>query len=233
MSTLGDNSIDGVYFDTNLKATEAHFITDSDEYALITFSPHIHRIIKPMQSINQSLPNKNIKNVIKVSFTKQKISGSMGMHAGHVKMEFASKPIYWHSKELTPACYQLQAQTQKLIQKTLYGELTFIDKILIDIGNTYYSGRVYEKIINNLHQLPYKIWNFSYEVLRQLKKIIIMLALKGPKYIYFHISRFNNKRLLSGITLFVIRFTIFTTGVILGINLTLLALLFQILKLQN
>ncbi|MDP3706005.1 MAG: hypothetical protein Q8R24_08870 [Legionellaceae bacterium] len=254
ISTLGDNSIDGVYFDANLKPNEAHFIEDSDEYALITFSPHIHRTIKPIHRISYSVSSKNMMDLIKINFTKQKINGSMGMHMGQFKMEFASKPIYWHSKELTPACYQLQAQSQMLIQKSLYGKLTFIDKIKIDISNTHNTGLIKRKIINNIHLLFSKLLSLSYRVLRRLKRSIVgirnigirrvvdfgirrtrnilKILFMGPKYIFkgakhavhstYQIVS-NNRHLFIGMTLF-------ATGAVLGVTLTLLVLLLRILK---
>lgn len=152
IQSLDNNTIDGVYFGANLISKECHFITDSDEFTLISFSPHIDRKTKPIYNFFQT---KKILEIIKIIFAKKTIFGTINMQTDLFKLEFAKSPIYMHVKDLTPACFNLQSSTQAIMQKILANKSSALERILLFIITKEFG----EKLQSKIRSLVYYVSN--------------------------------------------------------------------------
>ncbi|MDP3706003.1 MAG: hypothetical protein Q8R24_08860 [Legionellaceae bacterium] len=184
INSLQDNTIDGAYFDNNLKKNEAHFITDSDEFTLITFSPHMYRTIR-QHSISNHFDQKAI-NLTKIDFARRKIKETMGANLSVFKSQFANKPVYWHTKDLTPSCFKLQECTMNLIKKIMSSKLSLVDKITLKMNRTYHSIQTEEIKINTFQPsfpkpaMTFKPFShYAYSIFNGLKKLMRRLFVWG------------------------------------------------------
>lgn len=145
--SLGNNTIDGVYFGANLKKEDAHFITDSDEFTLISFSPHIHRKLVPIK-VNGDLPKKKIINFLKIVFVKQFLKRSAYTHTDPFKLEFARQPIFMHTQDITQSCHALKAETNAIIEKVLTNKSTLFGRAMLYLNESYCRDKVTNKIVS-------------------------------------------------------------------------------------
>lgn len=143
IQSLDNNTIDGVYFSANLNSKECHFITDSDEFTLISFSPHIERKTSP---IYRPFQTKKILERIKIRFAKRKIFGTLNMQTDAFKLEFAKSPIYLHVKDLTPSCVNIQNSAQTIMQKILTDRTSMFDRLVFFMVTKGFLGKVQSKI---------------------------------------------------------------------------------------
>ncbi len=126
-SSLEHNTIDGTYFGENLIKEECHLMTDSDEFTLISFSPEIERRVVPIK-LSEKLPRQMIQDKLKTAFVKKKIKTTSSQQTELFKLHFAHHAIFMHTADLTPACYEQQAQAQRIIDKIMNGPFTRIDQ---------------------------------------------------------------------------------------------------------
>ncbi|MDP3561062.1 MAG: hypothetical protein Q8R83_02640 [Legionellaceae bacterium] len=132
VSSLGRNTIDGIYFGNNLTQETSHFITDSDEFTLISFSPNLERKQTPLHWLLRS--NKG-KLISKIAFAKKTLQGTFNMQTDAFKLQFAKQPIYMHTADLTLADIKLKTQTLPLIDEILKSQLTFFEKISLYLND--------------------------------------------------------------------------------------------------
>ncbi|MDP1615359.1 MAG: hypothetical protein Q8L68_06140, partial [Methylococcales bacterium] len=180
LKSLGDNTVDGVYLGANLKKEAVHFITDSDDFTLISFSADIHRALKPM-SLGRVLPKK-IQNLLKIAFAKQTIKNMMYRQIEPFKLEFAMQPIYLHTENLTPECHALAITTQRTIKKILDDKFTVFEKAILAMND---MGKVKAKIGHVMRKVkrPLKLtaifsagfFSGAIIVLKMLHRLVIIL----------------------------------------------------------
>lgn len=133
-SSLLNNTIDGTYLCDNLQPQDVYFITDSDEFTLITFSTEeLDRPLMPI-SIGRILPFKQIKNLLKIAFVKNIFLNTNFRQTDPFKISFTSQPIFIHSEDLTADCFLSTKPQQIIIDKILSKKLSGFEVFLLKIN---------------------------------------------------------------------------------------------------
>ena len=143
VESLGNNTIDGVYWGENLTKESSHFITDSDEFTLVSFSSPIDR--RRLIPIRRSFRAKAIMARCKLAFARQRIKYMMHGQTDPFKLWFANKPIYMHTKDLMPDCLRLKKSTQGIINKIVNKKFTMHDQILLHLNEPHLWQKVFSK----------------------------------------------------------------------------------------
>lgn len=147
MESLGHNTIDGVYWSANITKETTHLITDSDEFTLISYSPHINRRQVPIRRI---LRAKSIMTPCKVAFAKRVIKNMLNEQTDPFKLEFAHQPIYMHTKDLTPVCLHLAEKTQAIMKDIINHKLTVHDQILLCLNEPHLLKKIVSTMLRFL-----------------------------------------------------------------------------------
>ncbi len=137
--SLEHNTIDGVYFGDNLTTATSHFIQDSDEFTLISFSPELDRkLSSPRFTLFLQL--------LKIAFAKRKLQYVRNMQTDDFKLSYATQPIYIHHGDLTSDCLRLNEKTTPIIEKILGGKLTNLDRVLLFMNEPNIWAKIKGKI---------------------------------------------------------------------------------------
>ncbi|MDF1757004.1 MAG: hypothetical protein P1U74_01710 [Legionellaceae bacterium] len=166
--SLGDNTVDGVYFGDNLDKEDIHLITDSDEFTLISYSPHIERRLVPMRMSRNRLSSKIICD-FKTSYVRKFLKGEGNSHTDSFKINFATQPIFMHTKDLTHDCYSLAKKTTTIMKKVACKNYPIYDRIKL-ILYSYYFGQKKESIIAILKKI------LKYTAILSISVIVLLIV---------------------------------------------------------
>lgn len=173
MDSLEHNTVDGVYFGANLKKEETHFITDSDEFTLISFSPHIHRRLTPLKIHNKILA-KSLINSTKKTFVRNFLKRDVNTHTDSFKIEFALQPVFMHTKDLTPACHALSNETHAIMSNILHAESSSFENKITDVHEFYRKENAELKyMVKLIYKTGISLLNQVYVLFRKINLFLL------------------------------------------------------------
>ncbi len=110
---LKNNTIDGSYLYNNFTKDDFYLVTDSDEFVMISHSPHNNLQIKHKPGIIG-----RFSNISKIVYWREMITLCSGF-VDPLKLELLKYPIFVHVNDLTQKEYQIKEKSQRIIQKIL------------------------------------------------------------------------------------------------------------------
>jgi hypothetical protein len=135
---LENNTIDGAYLYSNFKLEELYRITDSDEFLMISYSPHTGLRLKekfpPLKS--------SIHTIKQVNYWRKMIGHSLGGFVDQLKLGLLQSTIYMHTADLTESDYEQGAESNKIISLIL-NKPQFLERFLTFL----YWNRISRKLL--------------------------------------------------------------------------------------
>lgn len=123
---LENNTIDGTYLGHNFKIEDLHLIADSDDFFMLSYSPHAK--LRP-QKIPNDLSEVEHDNY-KIAYWKSHIKSAWGGFVDSLKLELFKQTVYVHSGDLTLSDRELNKKANTIINAILQDKVILKEKRL-------------------------------------------------------------------------------------------------------
>lgn len=121
---LENNTIDGSYLRHNFKIEDLHLISDSDDFFILSYSPHAK--LRP-----QKMPNdlkKSAHDRYKIGYWQSHIKLSWGGFIDSLKLELLKQVVYVHAENLTQDVEELEKKSRDIIKEILQEDIGLYEK---------------------------------------------------------------------------------------------------------
>lgn len=135
---LENNTIDGAYLYSNFKIDDLYVVTDSDEFLMISYSPHTRLRIKEKMQHN----NPRIDTIKKIAYWRKMIEMSLGGFVDPLKLELLRFPIILHSRELGKKDCQVRNKTNSIVNNIL-DKPSFTERLVSKFHFNRFSNKIY------------------------------------------------------------------------------------------